>query len=105
MKTSFNKLKKRLATKEPYFYAGILSALFFSVHSYAGQLEDLDTASRSAVNIIDGPLGYASAVVATGIGVWGAIQKGSILAVVCVLMISAAFVYNLDELQARLMGG
>ena len=105
MKNKLTQLPASLTKKATGFYVSLLGILYFSATAEASQLQDLDTASKSAVAVLDGPLGYALSIVGTGMGVWGALQKGSLILLVSVLMIAAAFVYNLDMLQARFIGG
>tara|TARA_R110002111_G_scaffold138819_3_gene204645 strand:- start:1574 stop:1900 length:327 start_codon:yes stop_codon:yes gene_type:complete len=104
MKKNFKQLTAYLNKKSSGFYLSLLGVLYFSATAEASQLQDLNAASKSAVAVLDGPLGYALSIVGTGMGVWGALQKGSLILLVSVLIIAAAFVYNLDVLQARFMG-
>ena len=104
MKKNLKKLTTYFNRKGSGFYLSLLGVLYFSGTAEASQLEDLETASNSAVAVLDGPLGYALSIVGTGMGVWTALQKGSLILLVSVLIIAAAFVYNLDVLQARFMG-
>lgn len=104
MKKNFKKLTSYLNKKGTGTYLSLLGVLYFSATAEASQLQDLDAASKSAVAVIDGPLGYIGTFVGTGIGLWGALQKGSLILGACVLIIAGAFVWNLDMLQARFMG-
>lgn len=104
MKKNLKKLTTYFNRKGSGVYLSLLGVLYFSGTAEASQLQDLETASRSAVAVIDGPLGYIGTFVGTGIGLWGALQKGSLVLGACVLIIAGAFVWNLDMLQARFMG-
>ncbi|MDA0344666.1 MAG: hypothetical protein O3C54_01745 [Proteobacteria bacterium] len=104
MKKNLKKLTTYFNRKGSVVYLSLLGILYFSAMAEASQLKDLETASKSAVAVIDGPLGYIGTFVGTGIGLWGALQKGSLVLGACVLIIAGAFVWNLDMLQARFMG-
>ena len=104
MKKNIKKITTYFKKRGSGFYLSLLGILYYSGVAEASHLADLDGASKSAVAIIDGPLGYALSIVGTGMGVWGALQKGSLILLVSVLIIAAGFVYNLDVLQARFMG-
>lgn len=104
MKKNLKKLTTYFNRKGSGVYLSLLGVLYFSGTAEASQLQDLEAASNSAVAVLDGPLGYALSIVGTGMGVWTALQKGSLILLVSVLIIAAAFVYNLDVLQARFMG-
>ena len=71
-----------------------------SVKGEASMIESLGASSTEAMGIVDGPLGYVAALLGTGVGLWGAIQKGSLMMAGVVILIVCAIVYNVDMLKS-----
>ena len=102
VKSLQGKLKNQ--TSNSWMYAVYcLAFVACSFKAEASMIESLGNSSREAMGIVDGPLGYVAALLGTGVGLWGALQKGSLMMAGVVILIVCAIVYNVDMLKTAFM--